>query len=68
MEGNFAQLLDEAQQSLETWITRADDSPVDVLPDRVFEAGRAVGLTDKEIAQALIKRVQDQLRPGLSRP
>ena len=66
MEGTFAQLLDEAQQSLETWLSRSDESTVEHLPSRVFEEGRTVGLTDKEITQALVKRVRDQLRPGFN--
>ena len=68
MEVTFAQLLDDAQQALETWFTRSGDASMERQPSRVFEAGRSVGLTDKEITQALLKSVRGQLRPGLSRP
>lgn len=67
MQATFARILDDAQQSLETWITRSEEATMEHLPSRVFEAGRSVGLTDKEITQALVKRVRNELRPGLNK-
>jgi hypothetical protein len=67
MEQTFSAILDNAQQALEAWIVRSQDATTEYLPARVFEAGRSVGLTDKEITIALVDRVREQLRPGLSR-
>jgi hypothetical protein len=67
MEGTFAALLDDARKSLETWIETPEQAVADHLPARVYEAGRAVGLTDREITLALVRPVRGQLRPGLTR-
>lgn len=67
MQATFARILDDTQQSLETWINRSDEATIEHLPSRVFEAGRSVGLSDKEITQPLVKRVRNELRPGLTK-
>ena len=64
----FTTLLDNAHQELIARLLGTEDQEAGVLVALLFEAGHAIGLSDREITQAILRPVKTTLRPGLARP
>lgn len=68
MMTTFHDLLQQTQSTLKTRLTEDETIHADDLMPHLFYSGYSLGLTTKEIIQALLKPVANELRPGLTRP
>lgn len=63
----FHELLTQTQSALTAKLSIDETVEAGELMPHLFYSGYAVGLTTKEIIQALLKPVVNAIRPGLAR-